>query len=1427
MQVGYISDNLDYDPNDPNDSAYILNPFNSYLTPVYSERNSTSYVTYELTDYIYEIKEKATTKTLDGYDFKNSIAISCYDYALNESTFQIPLPDDITEFYFTESELVLSENEVFTLEPKSYPGTEWSEFLVYNVWDNDVVNVVGNKLVAVGKGETTVAVQNPTTGDYVYLDVRVLGEGDPGYQYYDKPVAEEFTLVSYETLKAYYNVSTDERDIGTTGSITTFNGRQSLKMFPSESVGINYRLMAYFPNDTEIRVESSNTDIVEIEIVDGKVIVTAKAEGYGSVTLSVYLDGQMTYYSETVDIEVKDPYITSGPSLKHYFGLGGVVTFPDRLDLTDIAAFAFSNYDWVAKGENDEISEEEPAETKQWFIGEDTITKVIIPEGVKTIGAYAFANLTALEEIVLPSTIQSIEYGAFYNCVSLTKVTGIENVQLINKAAFYNCPIEGKLDLSGAYAVSDNAFAINTSDTDLLTTISAKFVDSKGNSTHPKMTVIKKDGKITGYRWNLAGITEVTLPDTLKSIGAYTFTNQYKLEKVSVAADSVKLGQYVFSGCLALKDIDINSQVIPSGAFFGCYSLTNFKIGPSVAVIGEYAFHQTSIESFTVDKDNKTFAAQADGAYLISADGTTLLMVAPKTSSTFELLGSSVYKIGDAAFSGNLFVTSAIIPTVTEVGEYAFADCEKLTSVSLGVLDVIGDWAFANTAISAVPVFSPNLKKIGAYSFAYSNITEVYIPEGMEIGEAAFAECVKLATVVIADNVVIGASAFMTDPYCQIHQHLDTNYNVNDYSYIDMDTGVRVYYFNFKSALTTLTIGDNVKIGDGAFYYASDLVEVTLGSGAYIGNSAFYNAQSLTTVHGLSEAIYIGDFAFSGDSFVVYADASLADGTEYIKNNSYILKYFSAPLTSVDISSATYVGERAFHYCDQLTTVVLNPELSSIGTYAFANCDKLTSINIENVKYIGECAFAETGLVSVDISGAKTVGEYAFAYCPALVEITFGKSCELVAEGAFASSKKLATVNNLNYVSNIESYAFAYTAITNIDLSGAISLGDQVFIKENFTNIDLKLGNVLNKIGDNPFAMCIIDLEDMKRTVKTDTFNGRPIYSETYSYDISENVRIIDGSIYAVVPAGLELITYIGDAARVKVADGTVRISSYAFAGSSVADVTFPYTLEAIGHKAFYGCTNLSSVTFASYKAPILEEEYDAEYFESYDHIPTIGEFKYSYILYNGKTETRIIKGLGFIPYYAWGAAARPSNVFYGANFKDYIGHVDGNIAMIRPVNGTGYDTFVYAQYFDYVKDGAQAADDVTLNAVNAIQKLAAINRINLTHEELVKAAREAYNKIATAEQRALISTWLTDDGSQSLEAVLTSAERRIEALKSAQNMIVPEDDLDEAVEEDNYVWVWITVSVMLVGGVLAVVVIREKDKKKAGKTEDEDEEEW
>ncbi len=1395
MQMGYISNNYEYDPTDPEDSQYIFNSFNSYLTPVYSERNAVSYVTYELTDYIYDIKEKASKDMNGTFDFTNTFVVSCYDYALNESTFQIPLPDDITKFYFDEYELTLSKNEVFTLEPETYPGTEWSEFLVYSSNNTRVVNVVGNKLVAVGKGEAEIVVEDPKkSGTKCTLSVKVIEDGDPGFVYYDKPVADVFELRGYETLKAYYVLDTDERDIGSTGSISTFNGRYSLKLFPSESVELIYELQEYFPNDTKVVFESSNENIV---VVDENGIIVARAEGYASVTVSVYLDGEMTYYSETVDIEVKDPYLTTGPSLTHYYGLGGVVEVPSILELTEIGSFAFSNYDWVEKGVNDEISEEEPTETKQWFLGEGTITKVIIPEGIKKIGAYAFANLTALEEIVLPSTLEAIEYGAFYNCVKLKRVSGLESVQLINKNAFYNCPIEGKIDLSGAYAVSDYAFAINRADVPA--------------------------GTAPG---SLAGLTEVVLPETLRSIGAYAFLGQTQLKKVSVAADSVKLGAFVFSGCTRLTDIEINSPVLPTGTFYNCRSLSRLTLGPDVAVIGEFAFYNTSIASFGVAEGNTTYKAQGTGSYLLSADGTTLLLVAPNApdaNGEIKIDNASVVRIGAGAFSASDKVKKVTIPSVKIVDEYAFAGCTELASITLAPLSYIGDYSFAETAITALPAFDASLTEIGRYAFSYTDITEVTIPAGMTVGEAAFAECKSLSIVIIENDARIGTAAFMLDPNTSL---IDPEKEVPP-SYVDEETGRTVYYYGFDSSLTYLYIGDNVRLGSSAFFLSTSLETVYMGNNVVIGDRAFYNNTSLKrfvnihdpSVDGLSTVKSIGAFAFSGDSYPVFTDTALTQ--QYIKDNYYVFEYFSAPIEKADLSSAGYVGERAFHYCESLAEVVLSPSLTHISSNAFSNCSALTTINLENVEYIADSAFAETALTDVNLSSVISVGDYAFTFCEKLEEVTLNPGCTDIGEGAFANATKLNKVNNLKYVSSIDAYAFAYTALNDIDITMAQSVGDLAFMKKDFTNVKITLGSLLTDIGDNPFAMCVISPECLVRY--EDVSFGDDVVGtvQVNSYEISENVLVINGSIYARVPSGLELITYVGNEPRVSIDEGVVRISAYAFAGAvTLEDISLPETLKSIGHKAFYGCTSLDSVVFKSYTAPILEEEYDQDYYMSYDNLPGAGDYTIGIYdsRYPNSQGTEVKTGLSIVPYFTWGITSRPSNFFYGASFIDYIGHGDKDIEMVRPVNGVDYDTFVYGQYFKNVEDGAAAPDEVTTAAINAIKKLVGV-RINLTHEPLVIEARAAYDKIATELQRAIVSERLTEDGT-SLTNVLTSAERRIEALKSVADTPGEAPEEEEPTEEpkDNGTgWIIFITATLFVVGVFTVFIIYRKKKSKKG----------
>ncbi len=1317
MQLGYAWINAE--------NNIDVRAFEQYMTPVYSVKDGTTYVEYELTDYVYDIKNHSHNR--------NSFVISCYDYALNMSIFEIGLPDDYVDFYFDslpEDTLTLSPNEVFSMEPLVYPTTEWSELLEYTSSRSSVVRVVNNKLVAVGPGSAKIRVRDPQTNKSIQFDVKVLAEGDEGYKRYDKPVADKFTLTGYYTQKAYFQLNSEDKKLGNTGDTRFFEGRYNLTMYPSESVALQTRLDAFFPNDTEIVYESGNDSIVTI---NESGVVTAVAEGFSSVTVKVKMDGKDTFYSQSVTVEVKDPFINTGASLTHYFGNGGVVQIPADLHLTSIGAFAFSNFDYVEKTP-EELEFDASTTSKQWFIGDDTITKVIIPEGVERIDAYAFANLTALEEIEVPSTLTDIAYGAFYNCTSLKKITfsGENNLKLINKSAFENCALEGVLELPRGYVIGDYAFA--------------------GNE------------KLEG----------IHVAETLQSIGDYAFAGCKNLKDVQITAPHVKYGSFAFTRCEALTSFPtLNTYVVPNGMFYECFALKNITIGSIVNGINEYAFRDTAVETFTVEAGNTAYKVQT-ADYVISADGTTLVAVSPLKAGAFDashIGGADVTTVARGAFSHNKRITSITLENVTNVGAYAFASCEKLSTVKLAKLANIGEYAFSETAITTMPDFDASTV-IGAYAFLSSKLTSVTIPDGMEIAEGTFSRCLDLKTVVIGNNVILGDYAFF--------QNKDDGFHSAN-EYVD---GQKVFYYVFESELKNLTIGDNVTIGSNAFANACELVTVTLGENATIGEMAFYNNTALRNID-LSKVTSIGNYAFSGDVYYKCMDPDMttaAVGTD----GRYMYTYHAPALKTVDLAMISSVGDYAFAYCLDLTDVTLGDGVTEIGDYAFAHTYTLENINLSKVVTIGEYAFMESAVVAADLSSCVEVGQYAFVNCTELSELTLSAAGTNLKEGVFAYDAKLTSVGNLNMVQNIGDYVFAYTGITSADLSSAVSLGTHVFLKDEPAVFQVTLGNALVQLGDNPFAGSIV--APFSQTV-VETFNGKEYTTENYTYQISDSVYVIDGSLYCVVPnGGFELITYAGtNPADVQVAEGTVRITSMAFAFSDAKMVTLPETVKSIGHKAFYGCEALEMMVFKSYHAPTLEEEFDASYYESLEHIPGSGNYG-SYTDYDG-TEVSI-DGMGLIPYFMWNATGDAySNVFYGANFIDYVGYVEDKLLMVRPSNGQNYETYMFGQYFDLIVDGAAAKDDNSVAFIAAVKKIPALQQLTLDHKGLVDAAVAAYNKIGTNEQKHLV---------RDAYDTMLKAKNRIDQLLAEQ---APAEPPVETPAADNG---WITILII----VLVVVVL-------------------
>lgn len=1360
--------------------TFTMNSFGKYVTPVYSDFNSTSMVTVELTDYVSDIKKSAGIRYLsDGtseiIENSNSYIVTCYDYAMNSATYELQLPDEVKAMYFEDETLRLSPNETKSLSSilNVYPSTSWIEVLDFETSDDNVCDVVNQTVIAKQSGSAIVtAIGKDADGNEVRtsVEVIVLKEGDEGYVGdYSIPEVNKFALTGYKTNKAYYGLSSSDREIGLTGGEYVFGNSLTLNMFPSESVTVRYTLDSYFPDRTSISFKSDYPDEVEVT-EDGTITVISNEKSENlTVTVSVLFDGNPTLFEQAITINIKDPFTINAIYLNNYRGLGGEVVIPDNRGITTIYDYAFSGYEYVDKDENDEISDEDPYLIKQHYLGDDTITKIVIPEGVTTINSYAFANLTALEEVVVPSTLTKIGLGAFYNCTSLKKISSTKdgdanNIKFINQKAFYNCALS-EINLDSVVAI--------------------------GN-----------------YTFENCKLNYIDLPETAQSLGIGAFYNNDSLVDVRFNASKIKIGSYAFAECDMLESIDVNAVVLSSYAFYNSKALKNVTLGKDVAVIGQYAFTGTAVEKFSIDSLNETLTLTNNGSVIEKVDavnGNELVLVAPNYKGVNNVITTEATSIAVGAFAGNVKVFKIIADNVKSAANYAFAGCTNLKEVSLNSATEIGDYAFAGCTKLTVSPNLANVKTIGKYAFYATFIKEITVPDNCVVDNYAFALMPKLEKVTVGNKVTLNEGAF----FCPMNDY--TYENVGNFTYYtrytyevkDADGNVVETYDYYRysptassvSVLTTVVIGDDVTIGTAAFAGNVNLTSLTLGDGVTIGDRAFYNDSALTTVD-FSGVKSIGDYAFSGQRMSDYwlqksvwrnaYERHYVDGE--VRITGYMYASYAPCISSVDLSKVETIGKGAFAFNDKLTSLTLNENATSVSAYAFAYCTSLNDVVLpETVTEIGEYAFLKTDVNSVDLTKVDTIGDGAFART-SLTTVSLAQS-SYIGDNAFAYAYYLVNVSGLNGATHIGANAFSGTKLTEVNLEKAEFIGDYAFSSSAITKVTL--GNNLKELGENPFDDCKIKTFGRYEDV---VFGGKVIGSSlNENFTVSDSVFVIDGVLYRTLPNGMkELVSYPmdSDARTYTVIEGTSRISATAFKGSALSSVVLPSTLKSIGHKAFYGMENISSVTFLSIKAPILEEEYD-ESVLNYNNLPISGSL--------GANE-----GIGIAGYYMWNVTSRFNNFYFGANFSDYVGHVTRSITMVRPVNGEGYDTFIFGKYFDKSVDGSPAKTEQTVNVINLIEKIPA--NITLSDEEAIVNARKAYDELPSLEQKALVDNYDS----------LTKAETILKNLKDRQNPDptpeIPTDEKESFVKTPYFMAIMTVVGILLGAGiVLTIFLVRKK----------------
>jgi len=1282
--------------------TFNLQGYGKYMTPVYSSYNSTSIVSIELTDYIKEFKNSCGIKfnddgSTDVLYNTNTFIATVYDYGMNGATYEISLPDEIEYLYFNEENVNLSPNETLDLTSvlNIYPSTSWIEILDFKSSNENAVKIVNNTLIAIESGISNItAVGKDINGNKISatLNVKVLSESDEGYVGgYSIPEINKFSLDGYKTIKAYYSVNNDDRDIGLTDGEYSFGSSQSLKMYPSETVKVLYTLDSFFPDKTSVEFKSSNSKIATVNS-DGEII--AQAKGSTTIMVSVLFDGQSTFYSGRISIEVKDPFTIQSIYLNSYKGLGGTVEIPSNRGITTINSYAFSNYEYVNKDltAGDVIDDEDPYYIKQMFLGEDTIKKVIIPEGVTTISSYAFANLTGLEEVVLPSTLIRIGVGAFYNCTSLTKIN-MENVKFINKQAFSNCPIED-INLNSAVTIGVYAF-------------------------------------------ENCKLNYIILPNCTQSLSTGAFYNNEYLTSVSIKAKKVKIAPYVFAKCNRLTSIKINASVISQHAFEDCTDLSDVTLGQDVAVIQEYAFSNTKVSKFKIEQKNPYLTLDSSGALILK--GTELILAAPGYVDEGNTITTDAESISSGAFSGNKKVFYLVLNNCKNIGDYAFANCTNLKTVIMPSVETIGNYAFYGTALTNIGVLS-NLKSIGEYAFAKTDLETLSLVDDVIVNSYAFAYCEYLETVTVGNNVKLGDYSFYNQINLYTYEMTGNFDHYTPYNYEVKDKNgntikINSYYrYNFNdgvnSKLTTINIGNDCTVGEAAFFGNGKLTTVNLGNNTIVENYGFYSCHELVNID-FTNVKSIGDYAFSGYNALDYYkenniwryayESEYTDGA--IVSTAYMYTCFSPQFTSANLANISEVGISAFSGNDKLTNVTLCSDLTEVSKEMFSRCINLNSIALsDKITKIGDYSFAQTGLTTIDLSNIDSIGEYALFNTP-VNNLVFKDNAE-IGSYAFYYAQKLTNISNTQNIKIIGNYSFALTGIEKIDIQNISSIGDFAFL--NSSLIEVIFGDKLVSLGENPFYGTNIETYGKTKDI---IFNNNKVGTELIeTYYVSSSVKVIDGVLYKVVPNGYVLVSYpkLKEGKEYTIDENTVRISALAFGGSNIEKVVLSNVLISIGDKAFYDCQKLSAVVFRSYNAPRLEEEYNINYLLE-SNIPTTGQFG-------------TVTGLGISKYYIWNVFTNYTNFYFGANFKDYIGHDTGELIMVKPQNGLNYDSFIFNQYFSSSFNGAFAPTDNTLYVIELINNLKA--NITLDDENEVKKVREEYNQITSEEQKALITNY-------------------------------------------------------------------------------------
>ncbi|MDE7440494.1 MAG: leucine-rich repeat domain-containing protein [Clostridia bacterium] len=375
-----------------------------------------------------------------------------------------------------------------------------------------------------------------------------------------------------------------------------------------------------------------------------------------------------------------------------------------------------------------------------------TVKKVVIQDGITTIGWGAFYECSNLISLSIPASVKILSDRMCCECLNLTTVTLVYGLEEIEFCAFAGCIRLKNLTLpDSVICIKENAF------------LSCSGLQS---INIPDSVTSISDETFLGC----SSLQSINIPDHVTSIGNEAFLGCSSLQSINIPDSVISLGEYVFRRCSGLESVKLPDKIkgVTRGMFDGC-GLKSIVLPENISYIGEYAFRYCDLQSINLPNRLTYIGDYAFGSCI------------GLESITFP---EAVTHIGTGAFESCSGLQNIVIPEgVTAIRKYTFSNCTSLVSVKItGVVTEIGERAFGGcTNLKLIDI--ADLEKWFEISFEtaanplstgvdlYLNgepVSEVTFKDGITaINMRVFTGCTSLKSITIPDSVTeIGDFAF-------------------------------------------------------------------------------------------------------------------------------------------------------------------------------------------------------------------------------------------------------------------------------------------------------------------------------------------------------------------------------------------------------------------------------------------------------------------------------------------------------------------------------------------------------------------------------------------------------------------------------------------------------------------------------------------